>query len=85
MGMKPMSRGTISITSKDPADHPIIDPNYFDTEVDKYVWRTTLRKMAYIVLSREVIAGETPANRFTPPSLDATDEYLDARVKAAAT
>ncbi|KAK7755844.1 hypothetical protein SLS62_002130 [Diatrype stigma] len=91
MGMKPTSRGTVSIASRDPADPPVIDPNYFDTEVDRYVWRTSLRKVASMVtgentvLGREIIAGETPPEGFAPLSSDATDEYLDARVKAAGT
>lgn len=90
MGMKSASRGTISITFKNPAESPIIDPSYFDTEVDRYVWRTSLRSVASMttgdktVLSREIIAIKIPPNRFAPLSPDAADEYLDPRTKAAA-
>lgn len=90
MGMKPASRGTISITSKNPAELPIIDPDYLDTEVDRYVWGTSLHNIASMttggktVLSREIIAIKIPSDGFAPLSPDAADEYLDARVKAAA-
>ncbi|KAI1207014.1 GMC oxidoreductase [Annulohypoxylon truncatum] len=88
MAAKPTSRGTVTIASKNPADTPVLDPNYFATEVDKYVWRHSLRKAASLMtgdtpLGREVIAGETPPSGFEPLSVDSSDEYLDSRVKAA--
>lgn len=87
MGMKPTSRGTVSIASKNPADPPVLDPNYFDTEADRYVWRVSLRKIASLMtgdtpLGREVVEGETPHGGFAPLSVDAMDEYLDSRVKS---
>ncbi|KAI0543189.1 GMC oxidoreductase [Xylaria digitata] len=87
MGMKPTSRGTVTIASKDPKDPPLLDPNYFATEVDKVVWRHSLRKITALMtgdtaLGREVVAGETPFPGFEPLSVDASDEYLDKRVQA---
>ncbi|KAI1076876.1 hypothetical protein F5B20DRAFT_554136 [Whalleya microplaca] len=86
MGMKPTSRGTVSIASKNPADPPVLDPNYFSTEADKHVWRVSLRKIASLMtgntpLGHEAVAGETPQDGVPPLSVDATDEYLDNRVK----
>lgn len=66
MAMKPTSRGTVTIASKDTADPPLLDPNYYATEVDKYVWRHSLRKVAALmtgdttVLGRDVVEAETP-------------------------
>ncbi|KAI1130808.1 GMC oxidoreductase [Nemania abortiva] len=87
MGMKPTSRGTVTIESKDPKIAPLIDPNYFATEVDKVVWRQSLRKIAGLMtgdtaLGRDVVAAETPDLGFEPLTIDASDEYLDRRVKA---
>lgn len=90
MGLKPTSRGSVTIASKDPAAAPIIDPNYYSTEVDKFVWRQSLRNITDFmtgdsrVFGREVIEGETPFPGFEPLGPESTDEYLDARVKAAA-
>ncbi|KAI0405457.1 GMC oxidoreductase [Xylaria palmicola] len=87
MAMKPTSRGTVTIASKDPKDAPLLDPNFYATEVDKTVWRHSLRKITEVMtgntaLGREVVAGETPFPGHEPLSVDASDEYLDKRVKA---
>ncbi|GAW17463.1 hypothetical protein ANO14919_069200 [Xylariales sp. No.14919] len=87
MGMKPTARGTVTIASKDPKDSPVLDPNYFATEVDKVVWRHSLRKITALMtgdtaLGRDVVSGETPFPGFEPLSVDAGDEYLDKRVRA---
>lgn len=90
MGLKPTSRGSVTIASKDPAAAPVIDPNYYSTEVDKFVWRHSLRNMTSFmtgdrtVCGREIVEAETPFPGFEPLSSDVTDEYLDSRVKAAA-
>lgn len=87
MAMKPTSRGSVTIASKDPADSPVIDPNYFATEVDKYVWRHSLRRITALMtgdtaLGREIVEAETPRPGFAPLSVDASDEYLDSRVRS---
>ncbi|KAI1827658.1 GMC oxidoreductase [Xylaria intraflava] len=87
MGMKPTSRGTLTIASKNPRDSPLLDPNYFATEVDRTVWRHSLRKITALMtgdtaLGRDVVSGETPFPGFEPLQVDSTDEYLDKRVRA---
>ncbi|XDG08211.1 hypothetical protein ABKA04_007826 [Annulohypoxylon sp. FPYF3050] len=87
MAAKPTSRGTVTIGSKNPTDPPVLDPNYFATEVDKYVWRHSIRETVSLMtgdtlFGREVIAGETPPPGVEPASVDSSDEYLDGRVKA---
>ncbi|KAI0903319.1 hypothetical protein F4823DRAFT_568797 [Ustulina deusta] len=49
IALKPTSRGTVTITSKDPKDAPLLDPNYFATEVDKAVWRHSLRRITELM------------------------------------
>lgn len=87
MAMKPTSRGTVTIESKDPKVSPLLDPNFFATEVDKAVWRHSLRGITALMtgdttLGRDVISSETPYPGFEPISVDSSDEYLDRRVKA---
>ncbi len=86
MGMKPTSRGTVTIASKDPIEAPLIDPNYFSTEVDKYVWRHLLRRITAFMIGDtalgRLVEGETPLPGFEPVSTEASDEYLDNRIRA---
>ncbi|KAI1137384.1 GMC oxidoreductase [Hypoxylon sp. FL0543] len=89
MATKPTSRGTVSIASKNPTDAPVLDPNYVATEVDKYVWRESLREAVSLMigdtpLGRDVVVGETPLPGLEPLTLDASDEHLDTVVKARA-
>lgn len=87
MGMKPTSRGTVTIESKDIKVAPLLDPNFLATEVDKAVWRHSLRGITALMtgdtaLGRDVVSAETPFPGFEPISVDSNDEYLDRRVKA---
>ncbi|RYP16169.1 hypothetical protein DL767_010220 [Monosporascus sp. MG133] len=86
MGMKPTSRRTVSIFSRDPADHPVTEPNYLDTEVDRHVWRQGPRTIARGMtgptpaLGRGVISREAPAGGgLKPLSANAPDELPDSR------
>lgn len=87
VGLKPTSRGSVSINSTDMADPPLLDPNYFDTEVDRYVWRVALRSLTSFmtgdtVFGQTIIAGETPPTELAPLTTNSTDEFLDSRVQA---
>lgn len=88
MALKPTSRGTVTIASKDPKDAPLLDPNYYATEVDKAVWRHSLRQVTELMTGDtalgQVVSGETPFPGFEPIRPDSTDEYLDRRVRAHA-
>lgn len=90
MGLRPTSRGSVTIASKDATTALVIDPNYYSTEVDKFVWRHSLRKMTAFmtgndtIFGREILEGEIPFPGFEPLGPNVTDEYLDSRVKAAA-
>ncbi|KAI1321021.1 GMC oxidoreductase [Xylariaceae sp. FL0255] len=85
---KPTSRETVSIASKDPRDPLLIDPNYLATEVDRTVWRESLRTIARLMSSNEtalgqIVSDETPFPGFEEQIRpDSTDEYLDERIRA---
>ncbi|KAE8139541.1 GMC oxidoreductase [Aspergillus pseudotamarii] len=84
----PTSKGHVTINSTDPADPPVIDPDYLSTEVDRYAWRTGLRTAARLFLGtdsgKSFIDQETPPDGFEPISLNSSDEYLDARARHGA-
>ncbi|KAF5520775.1 Oxygen-dependent choline dehydrogenase [Colletotrichum aenigma] len=80
----PTSRGTVSLASADPADSPVINLNYLDTEVDRHVYREGIRQMTKLMLNtafgKEYIVGETAPDNTEPVSLEDTDEYLHSRL-----
>ena len=86
--LMPTSKGHVRINSTNPADPPVLDPNYLSTRVDRYAFREGLRTAAHLMLGTEAgrsfIEGETPPNDFDPISVDSDDEYLDARVRHGA-
>ena len=77
--MRPESRGTVRLHSADPADAPLIDPNYLATERDRYEMREGLK------LGREVL--EQPAfkefhrREDLPGESIRTDAELDAFIR----
>lgn len=87
MGCLPSSRGSIALSSTNPADPPIIDPNYYATEVDKHVMREGYRMQSYVMFEtpegEELVAGEHIPEGFTAEELgpSATDEAIDKRIK----
>lgn len=48
--MRETSRGTLTLKSGDPRDHPLLDPNYLDTPDDMKDLRNAVK------LSREIMA-----------------------------
>jgi choline dehydrogenase-like flavoprotein len=84
----PTSRGSVTLPSADPADAPIIDPNYAATEADRYVLREGFRMLSKVVLDTQhgkamVIAEHTPPG-FPDLGLDASDELINERVRMGA-
>lgn len=47
--MRPKSRGAIKITSKDPRDEPLIDPNFLADDEDMRDMREGLRRTIEIM------------------------------------
>ncbi|KAJ6151260.1 hypothetical protein N7470_007854 [Penicillium chermesinum] len=69
LGLSPISRGTISLASRDPLAQPIIDPNYYSTEVDRVAMRIAIRKAIQVYTSEPLtsfIEGESPPAGFPP-------------------
>ena len=87
LNLLPTSRGSVRLASSDPLDDPLIDPNYYDTEVDRVVIREGMR------LAMRAMESKTGKQfvdcEFTPagsPALSSTssDEEIDARVRRVA-
>ena len=86
MGMLPTSRGSITLSSTNPADQPVIDPNYNATEADRYVMRSALRTTARLLLGTEagqsIVAHETVADGQPRVSSKSTDAEIDKVIRA---
>jgi choline dehydrogenase-like flavoprotein len=85
LGLLPTSRGSVKLASTNPEDAPLIDPNYYATEADKYILRTGLRRLAQVLL--ETTAGsyfiekEVVPEGLAPITSSSSDEEVDAHVK----
>jgi choline dehydrogenase-like flavoprotein len=85
IGCLPTSRGSITLSSDDPAISPIIDPSYYATETDRHVVREGFRMHSRLLLEmpegKELVTGE-----HVPPGMkilgsDAPDDFIDERIK----
>ena len=80
--MRSRSTGVVKIRSRDPEQHPLIDPNYLASEIDRQEFRDAVR------LTRELF--ETKAlSKFSKgeiqPGIDIqSDDQIDAFVRASA-
>lgn len=85
VGLLPTSRGSVKLASTNPADAPLIDPNYYATEADRYVLRTGLKKMAEVLLEtdagRDLVEHEIVSDGLVPLSSISSDEEIDAHVR----
>ena len=70
--MQPTSRGYVRLRSRDPADAPVIKPNYLSTDEDRRIAAKSIR------LTRRIVAQPALAP-FHP------DEYLAGRRRCATT
>jgi choline dehydrogenase-like flavoprotein len=81
------SRGTVRLDPADLRGTPLIDPNYLSTEVDKYVHRELFRTAAEFAVSkatiigREVVDSELAPPGMEPLTVDASDEFIDKRIR----
>ena len=82
---QPTSRGCITLASSDPAAEPVVDPKYYSTRADKEMLRSAVRKIAQVMetsAARQVIEAETPPKGMPVLTSSASDEDIDARVRA---
>ncbi|KAH8653769.1 hypothetical protein BX600DRAFT_386030 [Xylariales sp. PMI_506] len=90
VGLHPSARGSVTISSSDPTVPPVIDPNFFGSEVDRFVWRYGIRKMIEMMvggesaLSQGVVVGEAPPTGLEQLTLNSSDEEIDTRIQATA-
>ena len=73
--MRPESTGYVRIRSTDPAEDPIIQPNYLASEKDRQVLLAAIR-MARRILATPQIAAYSAAEEFPGPNVASDDELL---------
>ncbi|EEA24280.1 hypothetical protein TMatcc_007360 [Talaromyces marneffei ATCC 18224] len=85
MGFLPTSRGSITLKSADPADPPVIDPNFFATEADRFVmregWRLLSRLMFETPEGKDLVAEEIVPEGHRSLESDAPDDLIDAHIQ----
>jgi choline dehydrogenase-like flavoprotein len=78
--VQPTSRGVVQLRSRDPADKPVIKPNYLSTDQDRRIAASSIR------LTRRIVAQSALA-RFDPieflPGVQVPNDDEAALVKAA--
>ena len=86
--MLPTSRGSIKLKDSDINSPPLIDPNYYATEVDRVTMRWGLKKMAQVMLEtkdgQKMVTSETTAENKPPITSTSTDDDLDDLVRREA-
>lgn len=82
---QPTSRGCITLSSKDPAAEPVVDPRYYSTLADREMLRSGIRRVAEIMetaAAQSIIESETTPKDMPALTSNASDEDIDARVRA---
>ncbi|KAK4497749.1 hypothetical protein PRZ48_010402 [Zasmidium cellare] len=85
IGIHATSRGSVSLSSTDPNDLPLIDPAYLATEHDRAVIRTGAKIVAKMMESpagQRISTGETPPGPFSPLTSKTSDAEIDERARA---
>ncbi|KAJ6088342.1 glucose dehydrogenase [Penicillium sp. IBT 16267x] len=85
LGMVPTSRGSITLASADPCVAPLIDPNYYATEVDRVALRAGVRQVTKLLMDtpegQEIVVEEVPRPGLGPLSASSTDAEVDEAIK----
>ena len=74
--LRPESRGTIRIRSRDPDEHPAIVPNYLSTELDRATAVEAVRLTRRIMATR-AMHGHIAAELLPDPAAQSDEELLD--------
>ena len=77
--LRPESRGTVTLASKDPFAHPLIDPNYLATEEDRRAMRQSVR-ICREIASQEALSGFR-GEEILPGASVNTDAEIDAFIR----
>ncbi|KAJ6095319.1 hypothetical protein N7486_006065 [Penicillium sp. IBT 16267x] len=85
MGVSPTSRGEITIYSADPLASPVINPNYYATELDRVAIRSAVRKAFEVYQGsdalKDIIKCEVPPAGYEALTATSSDEEIDDRVR----
>lgn len=86
----PTSRGSVTLSSADPRQPPVVNPNYYRNEADRVMMRAGIRRLAELLYA--TTAGKRIADHEICPTLfdaathtitpSSSDEVIDERVKA---
>jgi choline dehydrogenase-like flavoprotein len=74
--LQPRSRGTVRLKSADPADHPLIDPNYWADPYDRAMSIEGLR-MARDIFRQKALAPYIMAERMPGPDIESEAALAD--------
>lgn len=81
VGLLPTSRGTITLSSADPAAAPLIDPNYYSTEADRYRIREGVGTLAKFfgetATDQKMVVSETLSEGCTALTSRSSDADID--------
>ena len=77
--LRATSRGTIKLKSRDPNDHPLMDPNYLSTEQDRQEMRESIR-VARDVFAQKAFDEFRDVELLPGPNME-SDAELDAYVR----
>lgn len=85
---QPTSRGSVTLSSANPEDPPVVDPAYYSTQADKVMLRSAIRNMLRVVETpamQEVVECESSPEGYPPLTSKSTDNEIDARIAGFAT
>ncbi|RUV03162.1 alanine-phosphoribitol ligase [Mesorhizobium sp. M6A.T.Cr.TU.017.01.1.1] len=82
--LRPRSRGTVRLNSADPADHPLIDPNYWSDPYDRDMSIKGLR-LAREIVRQKALASYVLREVLPGPTLTSDDELFDYACRSSKT
>lgn len=74
--LRPRSRGSVRLQSANPADMPLIDPNYLQDPYDREMSIRGL-KLVQEILAQEALSDYILAERLPGPKVQSDEEYFD--------
>jgi choline dehydrogenase-like flavoprotein len=85
LGLMPTSRGSITLSSPNPRDSPIVDPNFFATEPDRVSMRHGIRQVMRMLLEtpegRNIVKKEVIPLDCSNLTSESTDAEIDSRIR----
>ncbi|OAL05142.1 alcohol oxidase [Phaeosphaeriaceae sp. SRC1lsM3a] len=84
----PLSRGSVTLKSSNPADAPACDPRFLSTETDRFIMRKAVRENLRLVEAaplKDEIVGEVPPKGLKALTAASSDAEIDERNGQVAT